>query len=183
VKELRCDAVMESKHSNLPCDPLNIEQQLICVTTIIKFTIGIITVAVQKQFEVTAKLLQEYRGLFRPKSMSTRSLILHFILVVLGEHFKIKLEYKRTLSPVYSLGIGERGLSPLFWSKCVSFRRSFKNYRYGRKDRRSVATSPFPKLLLFWYRRLDRISGGDALTFPCINPITPLFLRLDKITV
>jgi hypothetical protein len=61
--EMWCSDGVEALY-NLPCDPLNIKEQQNCLATIIKFTVEIISVAVQKQFEVTAKLLQEYRGLF-----------------------------------------------------------------------------------------------------------------------
>ena len=51
------------------------------------------------------------------------------------------------------------GLSPLFRRKDSFFRRPLKNNMY----RRFAAAPPFPKTLIFRYKRLDGISGGDAL--------------------
>ena len=51
------------------------------------------------------------------------------------------------------------GLSPLFRRKDSFFRRPLKNNMY----RRFAAAPPFPKTLLFRYKRLDGIYGGDAL--------------------
>jgi hypothetical protein len=47
----------------------------------------------------------------------------------------------------------------------VSLKRSLRNYRCMRWDKRHVPSPPSSKMLPFIYRRLDSISSGDALRY------------------